>query len=74
MVLRQASECGALKYFEISRLDDATQTNMTRHYGMVLALPFGTAPLETYYCCPESVTLEECTSGNYVRSSPFICA
>lgn len=49
-------------YFD--KLSNAT--NLTRHYGMVLALPFGTAPKPTYYCCPESVSVEECSSGNYL--------
>lgn len=41
-------------------------TNFTRHFGMVLALPFGTAPVESKYCCP--VDVELCSSGNFLAA------
>mmetsp|Transcript_3162 Transcript_3162/g.12085 ORF Transcript_3162/g.12085 Transcript_3162/m.12085 type:complete len:309 (-) Transcript_3162:199-1125(-) len=51
-----------------TRSTQANLTNLTEHYGAVLALPFGTGPNHAaYYCCPKNVTVEECSSGDYLE-------
>lgn len=44
-------------------------TNFTRHFQMVLALPFGTAPVPCEYCCPDGVSIDECSDGNYLATN-----
>jgi len=48
-------------------------TNITEDYAMTLALPFGTGQKESFYCCPENVTAQECSDGTFLDASDGAC-